>query len=57
MSRMSKACNYIEKNIQEISGFGFLVHPEWENEVEQFAKRLEEMIKQVDEEESATILD
>lgn len=23
MSRMSKACNYIEKNIKEISGFGF----------------------------------
>lgn len=50
MSRMSKACNYIEKNIQEISGFGFLVHPEWENEVEAFAKRLEEMIEQADKE-------
>ena len=50
MSRMSKSCNYIEKNIQEISGFGFLVHPDWEDEVEAFAKRLEEMINQADKE-------
>lgn len=50
MSRMSCACNYIEKNIQEISGFGFLVHPEWEDEVEEFAKRLKDMIKQADKE-------
>jgi hypothetical protein len=46
MSRMSKSCNYIEKNIQKISGYGFLSHPEWEDEVEMFANKLEEMIEQ-----------
>lgn len=44
MSRMSKSCNYIQKNIQNVSGYGFLCHPEWEDEIENWAKRLAEMI-------------
>ena len=52
MSRMSKACNYIEKNIQIISGYGFLFHPEWEEEVEEFSKKLENMMEEAEGEQS-----
>lgn len=51
MSRMSRSCNYIEQNIQKVSGYGFLVHPKWETEVEMFANRLKEMISQAEKEE------
>lgn len=51
MSRMSKSCNYIYENIQKISGYGFLVHPEWEDEIELFSMRLKEMIKQSEKED------
>lgn len=50
MSKMSKSCNYIYENIQKISGYGFLDHPEWENEVEKFSMHLKEIIEQSEKE-------
>ena len=48
---MSKSCNYIQENIQNVSGYGFLCHPGWEDEVEKWANRLASMIAvSIDEE-------